>query len=115
MLKLPAKLLIVQHFSLDRVVLPVPGVIVVDLGKPDIQQLSEAAERLFCSQSDSYAEARKTGAVAPVHVSLLEPETQLLYRDKCAVSQKCSEAQLKLVRILDTMEKSKFFHAFIVK
>ena len=86
-----------------------------DTGDPDIQQLSEAAERLFCSQFDSYAEARKTGAVAPVHVSLLEPETQLLYRDKCAVSQKCSEAQLKPVRILDTMEKSKFFHAFIVK
>jgi len=86
-----------------------------DTGDPDTQQLSEAAEQLFCSQSDSYAEARKTGAIAPVHVSLLEPETQLLYRDKCAVSQKCSEAQLKPVRILDTMEKSKFFHAFIVK
>ena len=86
-----------------------------DTGDPDTKQLSQAAEQLFCSQSDSYAEARKTGAVAPVHVSLLEPETQLLYRDKCAVSQKCSEAQLKPVRILDTMEKSKFFHAFIMK
>ena len=86
-----------------------------DTGDPDMQQLSQTADGLFCRQFDSYAEARKTGAIAPVHVSLLEPETQLLYRDKCAVSQKCSEAQLKPVRILDTMEKSKFFHAFILK
>ena len=86
-----------------------------DTGDLDMQLLSQAAERLFCKHFESYAEARNRGEIAPVHVSLLEPETQLLYRDKCAVSQKCSEGQLKPVRILDTMEKSKFFHAFIVK
>ena len=86
-----------------------------DTGDLDMQLLSQAAERLFCKHFESYAEARNRGEIAPVHVSLLEPETQFLYRDKCAVSQKCSEGQLKPVRILDTMEKSKFFHAFIVK
>jgi len=75
----------------------------------------KAAEGLFCEQFESYARARDLGELAPVRVSLLEPGTQLLYRDKCAVSQKCSEGQLKPVRILDTMEKSKFFHAFIAK
>ncbi len=86
-----------------------------DTGDLDMQLLSQAAERLFCKQFESYAEARKIGEIAPVHVSLLEPETQLLYRDKYAVSHKYSEGRLKPVRILDTMEKSKFFHAFIVK
>ena len=86
-----------------------------DAGDLDMQMLSQAAERLFCKQFENYAEARNLGEIAPIHVSLLEPETQLLYRDKYAASQKCSEGQLKPVRILDTMEKSKFFHAFIMK
>ena len=81
----------------------------------DMQQLSKTAEKLFCSHFDSYAQARKTGEIAPVNVSLLEPGTQLLYRDKYAFDQKCSEEQLKPVRILDAVEKSKFFHAFILK
>ena len=86
-----------------------------DIEDLDMQQLSQAAEGLFCRHFAGYAEARSTGEIAPVRVSLLEPETQLLYRDKCAVSRKCSEGQLKPVRILDTIEKAKFFHAFIVK
>ena len=86
-----------------------------DAGDLNMQMLSQAAERLFCKQFENYAEARNLGEIAPIHVSLLEPETQLLYRDKYAASQKCSEGQLKPVRILDTMEKSKFFHAFIMK
>ena len=85
-----------------------------DIGDPDMQLLSEAAERLFCKLFESYAEARYKEEIAPVRVSLLEPETQLLYRDKCAAGMKCSEGQLKPVRILDTAEKSKFFHAFII-
>jgi hypothetical protein len=86
-----------------------------DTGDLDMQMLSQTLERLFCKRFENYAEARNSGEIAPVHVSLLEPETQLLYRDKCAASQKCSEGQLKPVRILDTMEKSKFFHTFIMK
>ena len=86
-----------------------------DIGDLDMQMLSQTLERLFCKRFEIYAEARNAGEIAPVHVSLLEPETQLLYRDKCAASQNCSEGQLKPVRILDTMEKSKFFHTFIVK
>ena len=81
----------------------------------DMEKLSETAERLFCKEFDSYAKARLTGEITPVKVSLLEPGTQLLYRDTYAFSQKCSEDQLKPVRILDTMVKSKFFHAFIIK
>ena len=81
----------------------------------DMTKLSETAERLFCSRFDSYAEARNSGETAPVTVSLLESGTQLLYRDKRAVSLKCSKEELKPVRILDTEEKSKFFHAFIIK
>ena len=86
-----------------------------DTGDLDMQMLSQAAEGLFCKQFENYAEARNSGEIAPIHVSLLEPETQLLYRDKCAASQKCPEGQMKPVRILDTTEKSKFFHAFIKK
>ena len=81
----------------------------------DMTELSETAERLFCSRFDSYAEARNSGEIAPVTVSLLESGTQLLYRDKRAVSLKCSREELKPVRILDTVEKIKFFHAFILK
>ena len=81
----------------------------------DMTELSETAERLFCNRFDSYAEARSSGEIAPVTVSLLESGTQLLYRSKRAVSLKCSGEELKPVRILDTVEKSKFFHAFIIK
>ena len=81
----------------------------------DMTELSETAERLFCNRFDSYAEARSSGEIAPVTVSLLESGTQLLYRSKRAVSLKCSGEELKPVRILDTVEKSKFFHAFIMK
>ena len=81
----------------------------------DSQLLSQAAEKLLSNRFDSYAEARQKGELAPARVSLLEPETQLLYRDKCAVSMNCPDGQLKPVRILDTTEKSQFFHTFIVK
>ena len=82
---------------------------------PDMVKLSEMAENVFCGKMEDYARARAAGEIAPVTVNLLEPGTQLLYRDKCAISRKCSEEQLKPVRILDTEEKSRFFHAFIVK
>ena len=108
----PDSLVQSAHYAeiMDGVVLPY-----LATRRADATVRGDGDRSLFCSRFDSYAEARNSGETAPVTVSLLESGTQLLYRDKRAVSLKCSKEELKPVRILDTEEKSKFFHAFIIK
>ena len=79
-----------------------------------INKLAQYADEILCEKSAEYQSARLSGALKPVGISLLETETQLLYRDKNLAHWKCTVEQLKPVRILDTEEKKRFFHTFTI-
>ena len=59
----------------------------------------------------AYQEARESGAIPPAKVRMLEPETQLLFRDRRMFLEKTAPDQIKPIRVLDTKRNREFFMA----
>ena len=78
----------------------------------DRASLTEEIDRLLSEVSDAYKNARESGALETVEVKILEPETQLLYRDKVMYARKCMPDQIEPTRILDDPSKERFFMQF---
>ena len=87
---------------------PAPDAVQV-LMKLNNDDQSRLIDESLCTTNVSYAACRESGAVHPPVLSILQPETHLLYRDRRMFSEKLAPDQIKPVRILTTEEKKKFF------
>lgn len=73
--------------------------------------LAKKAEELLCTHHASYRKARENGFLQPLFVGILQPDTQLLYRDRLLYRMKCTPDHMRPVRVLDTPDKERFFLA----
>lgn len=76
--------------------------------RPD---LCKSADEILRRGNASYQSARRDGALLPLLVGILQPDTQLLYRDRLVYRMKCTPDQMRPVRVLDTPDKERFFLA----
>ena len=74
-------------------------------------ELAEQADQLLCERNNHYHTAQKSGTLKPLFVGILQPDTQLLYRDRLVYRTKCTPDQMRPVRNLDTPDKERFFLA----
>ena len=81
---------------------------------PDLNPGDKLAEKKMSEINAAYDAAREAGATGAPQVRALEPETQLLYRDRIMFFERVAPDQMKPVRVLDTDEKRKFFTVFSV-
>ncbi len=73
--------------------------------------LAKQADELLCAHNPSYRKAREDGSLNPLSVGILQPDTQLLYRDRLVYRMKCTPDHMRPVRVLDTPDKERFFLA----
>ena len=78
----------------------------------DPERASEVVDAALRKINAAYDAAREAGATGAPQVRALEPETQLLYRDRIMFFERVAPDQMKPVRVLDTDEKRKFFTTF---
>ena len=76
------------------------------------KRASEAVDAALRELNAAYDGARGEGTTGAPQVRVLEPETQLLYRDRIMFFERVAPDQMKPVRVLDTNEKRKFFTTF---
>jgi hypothetical protein len=75
----------------------------------DEQVLSEICDKLLSRYIPDYAKARKNGNLNAAVALVLEPQTQLLYRDMRKYRAKIAPDQIKPTRVLETLVQEKFF------
>ncbi|MBR6229886.1 MAG: GH3 auxin-responsive promoter family protein [Eubacterium sp.] len=85
-----------------------------DICGMDRAVLVSGMDGFLCDVSGEYSSARKSGNLAVPEVLILEPETQLLYRDRTMYTRKYMPDQIAPVRILNDPAKEKFFRRFAV-
>ena len=78
------------------------------------ERASKVVDAALQKLNIAYNDARETGATGAPQVRVLQPETQLLYRDRVMFFERVAPDQMKPVRVLDTDEKRKFFTVFSV-
>ena len=76
------------------------------------ERASEVVDAALRKLDAAFDDARKAGATGAPQVRVLQPETQLLYRDRVMFFERVAPDQMKPVRVLDTDEKRKFFTTF---
>lgn len=79
------------------------------------RDLCTLLDKELCAASEEYAKARESGKINELHIPLLEPQTQLLFRDKYMYLWNSEPDQMKPVRVLDTPMKKDFFRKFLIK
>ncbi|MBQ9042193.1 MAG: GH3 auxin-responsive promoter family protein [Eggerthellaceae bacterium] len=77
----------------------------------DAGRLGEAADVALAAIDEGYRRAREAGEAGAVQVRVLEPETQLAWRDRKMFLERTAPDQLKPVRVLDDEDKRRFFTA----
>ncbi len=75
------------------------------------ESLAKKADKILCERNVSYRKAREGGSLKPLFIGILQPDTQLLYRDRLVYRMKCTPDQMRPVRVLDTPDKERFFLA----
>jgi hypothetical protein len=78
----------------------------------DSERASTVVDAALRNAYAAYNDAREAEAAEAPLVRMLEPETQLLYRDRVMFFERVAPDQIKPVRVLDTDEKRKFFTTF---
>lgn len=73
------------------------------------EALSAKCDALLAQASPAYAEARRAGTLGTAVALVLEPQTQLLYRDVRKYRVKMAPDQMKPVRVLENPVQEKFF------
>ena len=82
---------------------------------PASAERSRLIDEALSSLCPAYRDSRERGAIPAAKVSILEPETHLLYRDRRMFLEKTAPDQIKPIRVLDTERNKGFFTALSVE